>query len=184
MQAQVDVSLIHIGSGVLTLDPEGPNPITVQASEEGATLAYSRSVQPIEIDEVVGPVDYYIDGEECTFSITCNEFDVQKLKAAFGHGTITTQAAGPGQPGYDEIAFGDSPEILIHKLEYKVERRKQPGLYIVITLHKVISVSEVESQFTKTAKTGIPLQFRAMADTSKPKGQRLGVIRIENAPAL
>lgn len=175
----VDVNLIQVGSGILTLDKDGTDPVIFNATDEGATLIYSRSSQPIEIDESMSPVDYYIDGEECRFELVANEFDAKRLKEAFGHGTITTTAAEAETPGSDSLEFGGSSVITSKPLEYKVKRRVNKNLHIIIELYKVISVSEVESAFTKTGKTGIPLQFMAIPDTTKEEGKQLGKITIE-----
>lgn len=179
----LDVKMIHVGSGVLTLDKDGPDAITIEATEDGGTFAYSRTVQELEIDEVVGPVDHYIDGEEANFTVNCNQFDAERLKLAFGHGEIETIAPDATNAGADVLHFGGSFEINEHTLEYKVPHRKNRNLFIVLELHRVISITEGDIGFTRTAKTGIPMTFRALADPSKPEGQRLGTWRIETAPA-
>jgi len=185
----IDVTAIHVGPGTLELfeivngTPNSTADVTVAASNEGGALAYSRGVQMLTIDEAIGPIDHFVDDEELTFEIAANEFTAKTLQAAFGHGTITTTAPGTGVAGSDELTFGGAPINKQYKLVYTVPRRTNPNLNIVITLHQVVSVSEVESGFTKTGKTAIPMQFRALADLSKPKGEQLGTILIETAEA-
>lgn len=185
----VDVTAIHVGSGTLELfeivngTPNSEADVTVAASDEGGALAYTRGVQMISIDEAIGPIDHFVDDEELTFEIAANEFTAKILQAAFGHGEITTTVPGTGVAGSDELKFGGAAINKQYKLVYTVPRRANPNLNIVITLHRVVGVSEVESGFTKTGKTSIPLQFRALMDLSKPKGEQLGTILIETAEA-
>ncbi|MFW6074931.1 MAG: hypothetical protein ACOC9Y_05000 [Chloroflexota bacterium] len=175
----IDVDLMHVGPGVLALDLDEDDEILVEATEEGGTLAYSRALQEIEIAEELGAVDYYIDGEEVTFTVVCRELDVERLKAHFGHGVDTTESATVDEAGYDELAFGGSFQFAEHTLTYTVPQRKNADLNIIIFLRRVVSMTEGELAFQKSAVTGIPMTFRGMPDLSEARGERLGYIRHE-----
>lgn len=172
------VQNIHVGPGILQLDPEGDS-IEYKATEEGGTLSISRDVEFIEIDEAVGAVASYITGEECTFTIQALEVDAEKIKQALGHGTITTTPAGSAQVGMDELEFGGGFTLLENKLVYTAARRHNPNLNIIIELYKVVAVTDVEKNMQKTGKLTYQVQFRAINDMDQEAGQRLGKITIE-----
>jgi len=179
----LDVSKIHVGPGKLTLDAGGANPITFEATEEGGLLSYSRSSEPIEIDEAIGAVGYYITGEECYFEVVAKETDAQLLKAAFGHGTITTTAPDLGVKGSDLLEFGGTAQVTEHTLQYVAPRRHNPNLNIQIDLFKVVAMTEEELPFKKAGQTMYRCRFQAVQDLSKQEGKRLGSILIETAEA-
>lgn len=179
----VDVNLIHVGPGFLTLDEGEVEALEIFATEDGGTLAYSRGVQMIEIAEEVGAIDWFVDGEEITFTVVCRELDAERLKVHFGHGDITTVAANVTDAGYEEFGFGGSYQVDEHTLTYRVPQRKNANLNLIINLHRVVSMTEGDLAFQKSGETGVPLTFRGLADLAQPIGQRLGTIRRETEEA-
>jgi len=178
-----NVNLIHVGAGTLSLDEGLAGALTVAVTDDGGSLAYSQSLEFIEIEEAIGAVDAYITGEECTFSITCKESEAAKVKMAMGHGTITTTAAAAGVKGKDELEFGSSSAVTKRTLKYTVPRRHNPALNIIIELWSVVAVPKLEKKFTKKGQTMIAMTFRAINDMTKNAGKRLGKITYETAEA-
>jgi len=179
----VNTNLIHVGAGVLSLDEGLATALTVEATEEGGTLAFSQSLEFIEIDEAIGSVEAFITGEECTFSLTCKEIEAAKVKMAMGHGTISTTAAASGVKGKDELEFGSSGTVTSRTLKYTVPRRHNPALNIIVELYKVVAVPSLEKKFTKKGQTMIAMTFRALNDMTKVAGKRLGKLTYETAEA-
>ena len=179
----VNTNLIHVGPGVLVIDSGLTTAVTVEVSEEGGTLAYSQALEFIEIDEAIGAVEAFITGEECTFSLVCQESDAVKVKLAMGHGTITTTAASAGVKGKDVLDFGGNAVVTKKTLKYTVPRRHNTALNIIIDLYYVVAVPSLEKKFTKKGKTLTALTFRALQDVTKTAGKRLGTITYETAEA-
>ena len=179
----INVNSIHVGAGVLALDEGLATALTVEASEEGGTLAFSATIENIEIDEAIGPVEVYITREEWTVAITCKEIEASKVKASMGHGTITTTAAGAGTKGKDVLEFGSSSTATSRTLKYTVPRRHNPALNVIVELYKVVAVPSLEKKFTKKGQTMIAMTFRALNDMTKVAGKRLGKITYETAEA-
>ena len=179
----VNTNLIHVGAGILSLDEGLATALTVEASEEGGTLAYSAALEMIEIDEAIGAVEAFITGEECSFSVTCKEIEAAKVKMAMGHGTITTTAAGVGAKGKDVLEFGSSSTVSKRTLKYTVPRRHNPALNIIVELYAVVAVPTLEKKFTKKGQTMVSMTFRALNDMTKVAGKRLGKITYETAEA-
>jgi len=179
----VNTSLIHVGAGVLSLDEGLSTALTVEATEEGGTLAFSAALEAIEIDEAIGPVEMFITGEECTFAVTCKEIEAAKVKMAMGHGTIATTAAGVGTKGKDVLEFGSSSTVTKRTLKYTVPRKHNPALNIVVELYYVVAVPSLEKKFTKKGQTMIAMTFKALNDMTKIAGKRLGKITYETAEA-
>lgn len=179
----VNPNLIHVGPGVLVIDSGLATAVTVEVSEEGGTLAYSQALEFIEIDEAIGAVEAFVTGEECAFSLICQESEATKLKLAMGYGTITTTAASAGVKGKDVMDFGGNAVVTKKTLKYTVPRRHNPSLSIIIDLYSVVAVPSLEKKFTKKGKALIAITFRALQDLTKVAGKRLGTITYETAEA-
>ena len=179
----VNTSLIHVGAGILSLDEGLATALTVEASEEGGTFAFSGELEMIEIDEAIGPVDAFATSEECSFSVTFKELEAAKVKAAMGHGTITTTAAGVGTKGKDVLEFGSNSTVTKRTLKYTVPRRHNPALNIIYELYSVVAIPSLEKKFTKKGQTTVAMTFRALNDMTKVAGKRLGKTTYETAEA-
>lgn len=179
----VDLKEIQVGPGLMELDPDG-TPLAFDATVDGMTISYSRDQQLIEIDEAIGPVDAFIQGENLTVKITANQHTASRLKAAFGHGTITTTPPGAGTPGSDLLSFGGDTALAEYPLRYTAKSRKNPNLNIIIDFFRVVPKTDGDIQFGKKTVTGVPITFQVLEDLSKPAGQQLGTWKIETAEAL
>ena len=74
---------IHVGAGTLTLNPDS-SPVSFESTQDGATLSYSAEIEPINVDQVLSPVGYFVPGEECTFEMMVVESDATTLQYALG----------------------------------------------------------------------------------------------------
>lgn len=175
-------SNIHIGAGTLILNPDS-SPEAFDSSSEGATLSYSGELEAINIDQILSPVGYFIPGEECSFEMMLNEATARSLRFALGatDQSVTTQAAGAGTKGYDEIKFGGNYILTPYVMEYKARRRNVANLYIVLRLYITYISPNLEAAYTKDGVTYYKLTLKAAADTTKDYGQQLGYYRQETA---
>ena len=176
---------IHVGAGTLTLNPDS-SPISIESTQDGATLAYSGELEPINVDQVLAPVGYYIPGEECTFETLVTEGTAANLRYALGatdQSVPSEVAATATTNGYYEIKFGGNSTLTDYVLEYKAKRRNNADLYVILRLYIVNISPNLEFAFKKDGVSVYKLTFKAAADTTKDAGQQLGYYRQEHEEA-
>jgi hypothetical protein len=176
----MDATKIHVGAGNLVLNP-GIDDIDLGYCSDGGLMNYSAPIEPITVDQVLGPVGFYVPGEESSFETVINELAMSKLRYALGHGTLTTAAAGVDSKGYDKLEFGGQFVLTEFSMEYRAPKRTNRNLFVRICLYKVYISPEVELTFTKDGKTGYKITLKAAADTTKPAGKQLGYFMEETA---
>jgi hypothetical protein len=98
----------------MVLDANTATPIDLGASTGGATLAYTASYLPIEIDQTILPMNAYKTKEDVLFSVSLVQETASLVAAAMSLGTdlITTTAAGPmTTPATPVITTGGTPGV-------------------------------------------------------------------------
>lgn len=173
---------IHAGAGTLTLNPDS-SPISIESSIDGATLSYNAELEPINVDQVLSPVGYFIPGEECKFEMMLAEADANKLRLCLGatDQSVTTQAADASNKAYTEIKFGGNYILTDYVMEYIAKNRKVANCYVRIRLYKVNISPNLEMVYKKDGVTVYKLTLLAVADVTKSVGQQLGYYRHETA---
>lgn len=173
---------IHVGVGTLTLNPDS-SPVSLESSQDGATFSYNGELEPINVDQFLSPVGYFIPGEECKFEVMLPEADANKLRLALGatDQTVTTQAADASNKAYTEIKFGGNYILTDYVMEYIAKNRKVANCYVRIRLYKVNISPNLEAVYKKDGVTVYKLTLLAVADTTKDAGEQLGYYRHETA---
>lgn len=172
---------IHVGAGTLTLDPDS-SPISFDSTNDGATLTYTAELEPINIDQNLSPVGYYVPGEECMFETILAEADATTLKYALGatDQSVTDQAATATDNGYTQVKFGGNYVLTDYVLEYKAPKRNQSGCYVIVRLYIVNISPNLELAYKKDGVSFYKITFKAAADTTKDPGEQLGYYRFED----
>lgn len=178
----MNASKIHVGAGTLTLNPDS-EPVSFDSSSDGGLLNYAAEIEPINVDQVLAAVDYFVPGEECTFEMLVTEGDASTMQYVLGatDQSVTTQAADASNKAYTEIKFGGNTTLTDYVMEYKAPRRNATNCYVIIRLYKVNLNPNVEFAYKKDGVSFYKLSFKAKADTSKDAGQQLGYYRFETS---
>ena len=171
---------IHVGAGNVIINPDS-SPVDLGYCSDGATLKLGSPLEAIMVDQELGAVGYFPANEECTFETILSETTATALKYALGYGTVTQQAAGAGQVGYDKLTFGGNTELTSYVLEYRAPKRDNRDLYIRIRLYEVNISPELEVAFTKNGKTGFKFTAKAIVQTGNSAGDKLGYMMVETA---
>lgn len=173
---------IHAGAGILTLNPD-TSPVAFESTQDGATLTYNGELEPIETDQVLSPVGYFIPGEECKFEVMVTEATATVVRYALGatDQSVTTQTADATHKASTTIAFGGNYILTDYVLEYKAKNRKVPNCYVTIRLYIVNISPNLEAVYKKDGVTVYKLTFLAAADVTKDPGEQLGYYRHETA---
>jgi hypothetical protein len=180
-----DATKIHVGPGTLTLDPDG-DAVDLGYTRDGGILTFNKTVEPITVDQLLGPAGFFIPGEECSFETLLTQLSMEKLAYAMGLDPttyVTTQAADVSNAGYDQLDFGENYEVMEKEIEYRAPKRTNRNLAIVIRLYICVIKPEIELTFAKDGSTAYRFAIQARPDTSKEAGKQLGYFREETAVA-
>jgi hypothetical protein len=169
-----DASKIHVGAGDLTLNP-GTDDIDGGFCSEGATLSYKAGLKPIEVDQELAAVGFFVPGEECQFETILSEASATKLKYAIGsaNAVVHTAATGSVKESY-QLDFGGETVLTEYSLKYSAPKRTNRNLYITVFLRKVNISPQLEIAYKKDKPIGFKLTALAFADTTQIVGKKLG----------
>jgi hypothetical protein len=138
------------------------------------TVEYSFEALMYDIQESLNPVGARKIKETLRLETTLAEMSLSAVAQSWG-GTVSTTAAGAGQPGKEELTGGGSATIL--RYAYGFEGTYEDSSQVVRPVRFFIWIGQAESggtlEFGKADYVGIPLKIVAMADMAKPVGQQL-----------
>jgi hypothetical protein len=144
----------------------------------GATLAYTRggvtlncdeSINWVDVDQEIGAVDGILVDEVYTMKTNIAEALLINIEVAWD-ASLTTQTIAFGGGTLTELA--DVTAIGTGEASYPIR---------TVTLFKAISIDRAEMSFIKDDITLVPITLRAVVDTSKDAGEKVGTL-IDTAP--
>lgn len=156
----------------------GGNWARVGYTKQQLTLAYESEETDIEVEEVLAPVKRFRISESLTVETVLAELTAAYLQlAASNQDTVTETPQGTDQDAYEETGLGG--EVILTEKAWGFE-----GLYIDadgneqpvrIFVHKGTARVNGELEFSQKADgyPGIPIQIKALADTTQSTGQEL-----------
>lgn len=145
----------------------------------GATLAYTRggvslncdeSINWVDVDQEVGAVDGILVDEVYTMKTNIAEALLVNIEAAWD-ASLTTQTITFGGGTLTELA--DVVVIGTGEASYAIR---------TVTFFKAISIDRAELSFIKDDVTLVPITLRAIIDTAKDAGEKVGTL-VDSAPA-
>lgn len=184
----MDAENVLVGSGLLYVAPIGTalpdlteTPVTwpvgwveVGYTEDGVEIQHAPTFKDIEVDEEMDPVKTVLTGNKMTVAAKLAEATLENMKYAIPGSTITTVAAGVSNVGSKTLKFGSPatvPEALVG-----FQGTSPEGFERVFIMYRGQQVGTMASSYKKADKVLVPVEFRGLADSSKPKGERLGFI--------
>ena len=159
-------------------DAWGGNWERVGYTKEPLKVAYESEEADIAVEEVLAPVKRFRISEEMTWETVLAELTAEYLQlAASNQDTVSETGAGASQDGYEETGLGG--EVMLTEKAWGCEGMfvesdgtEQP---IRLFMHKGTAILNGELEFSKKSDDypGIPIQIKALADTSQSRGQEL-----------
>jgi hypothetical protein len=155
----------------------GGNWVRVGYTKAPLTMAYTSEEYDIEVEEELGPVKRRRVREALVLETTLAELTAAYLQlAASNQDAVSETPAGGAQKAYEETGLGG--EAILTEKKWGFE-----GLYITaggdeepIRLFVHIGTAMVNGNLEFSKKTtdyvGIPIQIKALADTSQSEGQK------------
>lgn len=156
----------------------GGNWARVGYTKAPLTLAYASEEAEIEVEEELAPVKRRRIKETLTLETVLAELTAGYLQmAASNQDTVTTTAPGASQKGYEETGLGGK-SVLTEKawgfecMHIDASGNEQP---IRVFVHIGTATINGNLEFSKKGSDypGIPIQIKALADTSQSAGQKL-----------
>lgn len=155
----------------------GGNWARVGYTKKPLTMAYSSEEFDVEVEEELAPIKRRRVREALTLETTLAELTAAYLQlAASNQDSVSETPAGAAQKAYEETGLGGEATLTERKWGFE-------GLYITaggdeepIRLFVHIGTAMVNGnlEFSKrtTEYTGIPIQIKALADTTQSEGQK------------
>lgn len=138
--------------------------VPIGATEEGVTLAFSRSTENIMIEESSVAVD--VQTTEVAFSVnaTLSQDTLETMRIAFGGGTITTTPATTTTKGRKQLIVSNELQQFALGMEGKNEFGEPRRILIPV----VNSVADAEAAFRRGANARRwAVSFKSLVDITE-----------------
>lgn len=151
---------------------------------EPVSLSYETETFELEVEQITLPVRRVRTKETVMVETSLAEMTGANL-ALVVDGTVTTTAAGVGQVGFDEILAGGSVDLSEYAWGFEGFRVTAANvrLPVRVFLYRGQAVLNGQLTFAKGAGVGIPIQIKALPDTTQDAGEQILVIHNVTAVA-
>lgn len=162
----------------------GGNWVNLGYTLEPVSLSYETETFELEVEQITLPVRRVRTKETVMIETTLAEMTATNL-ALVVDGTATTTAAGVGQVGFDEILAGGSVDLSEYAWGFEGFRVTAANVRLPVRmfLYKGNAVLNGQLTFAKGAGVGIPIQIKALPDTTQDPGEQILVIHNVTAVA-
>lgn len=141
-----------------------------------APLSMNYEIDELEImvEQELTAVKRVKTGERAMFETVLAEVTSAYLALATS-GTATTTAAGAGQVGKDELVVGGGITLDEYAWGFEGQYVSSDGTFFPVRLfiYKATAMLNGALEHGKESYAGIPLQVKALVDTTKAKGSKL-----------
>ena len=128
--------------------------VPIGATEEGSTVAYEMSSEPVRVAELFDPVAYSVTETTGSIAFAMADWTLQKLKFAMNGGTMTL-VSGTGATALTSLEPPDPSEVLRCMIGWQ-----SLDATVRFVGRQCINASAIESAFQRApAKSLIPVQF-------------------------
>lgn len=165
-------------------DAWGGNWVDLGYTLEPVSLSYETETFELEVEQITLPVRRVRTKETVMIETSLAEMTATNL-ALVVDGTATTTAAGVGQVGFDEILAGGSVDLSEYAWGFEGFRVTAANvrLPVRVFLYRGQAVLNGQLTFAKGAGVGIPIQIKALPDTTQTAGEQILVIHNVTAVA-
>lgn len=127
--------------------------INLGATEDGSTLAFSTSVEPIRVAELFHPVKYATTEQAASLAFSLADYTANNLKRAWNGGTLTT--TGTGATTLTKLSPPDPSQVVRCMIGWE-----SLDATVRLVAYQTINGAEITSAFQRApAKALIPTQF-------------------------
>ena len=139
-------------------------------TQGGVEFDYAPEIFRAMVDQVMSPVKTELIGEGLAVRTGFAEADLDHLNIAMSASTKTTRAPGAGEVGQD-ILKGGSGSLVEKVLGF--EGKSPEGFWRVVMIWRGHFIGAGGHSYKRDDMTLVPVEFAALADTSKAIGETL-----------
>ena len=147
---------------------------------EGVTdLDIGAKIEETTADQETLPIDAVMTGEVDSIAVTLKESDCTKLQLLVPHGTYATgtdSALPAGAQAYEEIAFGGLKPVPKFGVLLISKRKDQTAKFVISQIYRAYQKETVKLPFQRGKETTYKVTFQAIADLTRPVGDRGGKV--------
>lgn len=182
-----NVANVIAGSALLYLAPKGTalpslltHPInwagasfdTIGYTSTGVQLIYTPTFKDITVDEEMSPVNQILSAEKAEVKVDLAEATIQNLQKVITGSTLT-----PAGGGRQILTFGSPTQAQVTEWVLGFEGPSPEGSDTAVgILYRVKNTAAVTIHYQRADKVVYSVTWTALADSTKPSGQRLGQI--------
>jgi len=142
------------------------------------TMAYESTEDDGEVEEELAPIKRWRTGENLTLETQLAELTAAYLQLAAANQTaVTSTAAGAGQKAYEETGLGGIEALTEKAWGFEGRYITSGGVDepVRVFIHKGTAMVNGPLQFSRKTgeKVSIPIQIKALADTTQNAGFKL-----------
>ena len=151
----------------------GGNWVKLGYTKSPLSCLYETDEVEIMVEQVLGPVKRQKTSEHLTLETNLAELYADGL--AYAGGTVSATAAGAGQVGKEELDIGDEAALIEYAFGFEASYVDEDGATFPIRVFVWKATAKINGalEFAKADSTAIPLQVKALEDTTLSVGQRL-----------
>jgi hypothetical protein len=166
----------------------GGNWVRVGYTKEVLLAIYESEEFDMEVDEELGPVKRRRVKENLRLETTLAELTGEYLQLAAGNqDSVTETPAAGGQTAYEETGIGGVPILTEKKWGFEGLFLSAAGVEFPIRtfIHIATAMLNGNLEFSQksTDYVGVPIQIKALADTSQSAGQKFWLFQRVTAAA-
>lgn len=152
---------------------------------EPVKLTYNFEVLEIMVQQTLNPIARTRTTEELMFETVLAEHFAANIALALA-GSSSTTAAASGVPGFEDFYVGGDYNLPVRQWGIEGSYVSAAGNRhpIRIFIWRATAAEGGELTYDRENPAGIPLQIKALADTTKTLGQHLMRVQRVTAPAL
>jgi hypothetical protein len=156
-------------------------------TKEPLKFIYESEEADIEVEEELAPINRFRIKENLTLETVLAELTATYLEVAAGdQDTVVETPAGAAQKAVEDAGLGGVVVIGQHRWGFEGFRLDTDGdeQPLRIFIHKGTAMVNGEIEFSTKSDTypGIPIQIKALADTTQTAGQKLCMFQRVTAP--
>lgn len=150
-----------------------------------ATLTIAEEFAQVTLEAYATPVKATRTGLSVMLKATLANFSVGNWERLLRTTAQTTAAAGGGQKGYSDLAFGAGLGLTILKFGIETVRQDSAGVNQPVRwfFHRGYIRLAGDVVSSKAEPTGMPVEITVLADTTQSAGQEMGMLQIVTAAA-
>lgn len=141
-----------------------------------APISLSRTVDEYElnVEQITNPVKRIITKENVMIETIMAE-QTRNNMALVLNGTASVVAAGASQRGYEQVVAGGDSALNQYAVGFEGLYKTLANLEFPVRVILYITTVSMNGalEFSKAKEAGVPIQFKALADTAKTLGQQI-----------